>query len=190
MVRYFMHCSGRPYNNFYLDWDQSFFDTLQGLAERNEPTIMIGVSFAILDLFEKNNVRVWDDLLVIETGGMKGRRQEITREELRARIFQHAPGLTLSSEYGMTELLSQAYLREDRFCPGPTMRVFIRDISDPFSLVPEQQRGAINIIDVANLDSCAFIATDDIGIRYPDGSFDVLGRLDQSEVRGCNLMYA
>ena len=167
-----------------------FFETLRLLAAKREPTVMIGVSFAILDLFEQHDIPLWEELTVIETGGMKGRRVEITREELQSRILTRAPGLALSSEYGMTELLSQAYWRNGKFFPGDTMRVIIRDITDPFGQVPFQQRGAINIIDLANIDSCAFIATDDIGLCYPDHSFDVLGRLDQSDVRGCNLMYA
>ena len=121
---------------------------------------------------------------------MKGRQAEITREELHSRIKANHPQLKLGSEYGMTELLSQAYFLDDHFQPAPTMKVRMRDLSDPLSYAAQGRRGCINIIDLANIDTCSFIATDDIGIAYPDGSFDVLGRLDQADIRGCNLLYA
>ncbi len=190
MVHAFMQAGLQAHASFYRGPDNRLVETLQELSRRNEATVLIGVSFALLDLFEQYPVPVWDRLLVIETGGMKGRREEVTREELHRRIRQYHPGLHLSSEYGMTELLSQAYWHPGGFSCGPTMRVLIRDISDPLSIVGNEQRGGINVVDLANLDTCCFLATDDVGIRHASGSFEVLGRLDQSDMRGCNLMYA
>ena len=176
--------------HFYQSIQPELFNQLDQYAAKKQKTILIGVSFALLDLFEKNVVPVWDELIVIETGGMKGRRDEITRTELHERIKQHHPDVRIGSEYGMTELLSQAYSFEGAFIPGPAMKIFIRDITDPVHILGPSERGAINIIDLANIDTCAFLATDDVGILLPDGTFDVLGRLDQSDIRGCNLMYA
>ncbi len=189
MVNYFMHVDKKPESGFFPEINDRLLDVLKKLADKNEKTILIGVSFALLDLFEKFNVPVWNNLLVIETGGMKGRGQEITREELHARIRNNHPDLKIASEYGMTELLSQAYLVGEHFKSGPIMRAITRDISDPMNLLSIGQRGAINVIDLANVDTCAFIATDDIGIMYEGGGFDILGRLDQSDLRGCNLLY-
>jgi phenylacetate-coenzyme A ligase PaaK-like adenylate-forming protein len=189
MVQYFMQLNSAPENNFYSNPDQTLMHKLERLAEANIPTILIGVSFALLDLVEFNNFPTWNELLVIETGGMKGRREEITRIELHERLKRNHPTLRIASEYGMTELMSQAYSDHQVFTSGPTMKIFIRDISDPLKIMGAGQRGVINVIDLANLDTCAFIATDDIGLGHEDGSFEVLGRLDQSDIRGCNLMY-
>ncbi len=189
MVNYFMSLNDKPENKFFPAIDSEIMEVLHQLQIKNYPTILLGVSFALLDLFEKYKVPLWDNLLVMETGGMKGRRQELTREELYERIGLQHPGVRIASEYGMTELTSQAYRKDLHFQPGPTMKVFIRDISDPLILTGHEQRGVINVIDLGNLDTCAFIATDDIGMTYPDGSFEVMGRLDQSDTRGCNLMY-
>lgn len=190
MVSFFIDAGKRKESGFFQKINTSLLETLDGLSAGNEKTILIGVSFALLELFEKYKIPVWENLLVIETGGMKGRMPEITRDELHKRMKINHPGLNVRSEYGMTELLSQAYMTEEYFIPGPYMKVLARDISDPLQLVSNGKRGALNIIDLANLDTCAFIATDDIGIVYADGFFDVLGRLDQSDVRGCNLLYA
>ena len=190
MVDYFMHIDKRPESDFFSAVDQNIIQVLQDLESKHQKTILIGVSFALMDLFENYEVPVWDQLTVIETGGMKGRGPEITREELHGRLKLHHPQLKIGSEYGMTELLSQAYLVADRFQPAPTMKILVRDISDPLSLIAAGKRGAINVIDLANIDSCSFIATDDTGVVFEDGSFDVLGRVDQSDIRGCNLMYA
>lgn len=190
MVHDFMQQGKFPESGFHRESHQEIVDALSDLAAKNQKTILIGVSFALYDLFEKYKIPVWDNLLVMETGGMKGRRAEITRDELHEHMRVQHPALKIASEYGMTELLSQAYMRADHFQPGFSMKVLTRDISDPLQLSRTGQRGAINIIDLANLDTCSFIATDDIGIVYADGSFDVIGRLDQSDVRGCNLMYA
>ncbi len=189
MVQYFMTKSNQPGNKFYALPRPDLIHDLEILKAKNEKAILMGVSFALLDLFEQYSVPLWDELLIIETGGMKGRKTEITREELYERIRAHHVDVRIASEYGMTELLSQAYMMRDQFYPGPTMKILIRDISDPGTFVKNGKRGAINIIDLGNLDTCSFLATDDIGIVYDDGEFDVLGRIDQSDLRGCNLMY-
>lgn len=189
MVHYFMQIGKKSENKFYPDLNDQLVEDLNKLQLKNQRTILLGVSFALLDLFEKYKVPVWENLLIIETGGMKGRQMEITRAELHARLKQNHPDVRIVSEYGMTELTSQAYMRNSLFEAGPAMRVYTRDISDPLNITGYKQRGAINIIDLGNLDTCAFIATDDVGMTYEDGTFDVIGRLDQSEIRGCNLMY-
>lgn len=189
MVHHFMQQSRQPFNAFYPQIDSQLIDALYDLARHQQAAILMGVSFALLDLFEQYQLPVWDGLLVIETGGMKGKREEITREELHARLSANHPGLRISSEYGMTELLSQAYLQSEAFHCAAAMKVYVRDISDPLRLIGPEQRGVINIIDLANLDTCSFIATDDIGILDVRRGFRVLGRLDQSDMRGCNLMY-
>jgi len=189
MVHYFMSTSMHSENIFFPTVGDELIGTLKSLSERKIPTVLIGVSFALLDLFDRTDVPVWDGLLVLETGGMKGRGQEITRDELYGRLRKNNTDIRLASEYGMTELLSQAYMKDKRFIPGPTMRVHMREISDPLRLIGHGQRGIINIIDLANVDTCAFIATDDVGMSYSDGSFDVLGRVDNSDLRGCNLLY-
>lgn len=190
MVHYFMSTSRFTENIFFSKIDNEVISAMEDLRQKKIPTVLIGVSFALLDLFDRKDVPVWNDLLVIETGGMKGRGKEITREELYGQLRKYNMDIRIASEYGMTELLSQAYMEEDHFVPGPTLRVCMRDISDPLRLIDHGQRGVINVIDLANIDTCAFIATDDVGISYPDGSFDVLGRMDNSDLRGCNLMYA
>lgn len=189
MVHYFMEISNHPENRFYPEVNKVIIEHLEELRFANTRLILIGVSFALLDLFENHDVPVWDNLLVIETGGMKGRGVEITREEMYSRLRKNHASLRIASEYGMTELLSQAYRVKEHFRPGPTMRVLIRDVSDPLRLVKKGQRGVINVIDLANIDTCSFIATDDVGVAYDDGGFDVLGRLDNSDLRGCNLLY-
>jgi hypothetical protein len=188
MVRYFMQ-RGQQEEYFFRSADPALMALLKTLANARRRTILIGVSFALLDMVEHLEVPVWDELTVIETGGMKGRGREITRAELHARLRSRATGVRLSAEYGMTELFSQAYLSGVRFMPGPTMRVVARDISDPLQLLPAGERGALNVIDLGNVDTCAFIATEDTGLVHADGSFEVTGRLDAAELRGCNLMY-
>lgn len=150
--------------------------------------ILIGVSFALIDFAEAFPFEMKNTIL-IETGGMKGRKKEITREELHS-ILKAAFGLKeIYSEYGMTELLSQAYsMGNQRFQTPPWMQVLLRDTEDPFSLVPQGKTGGINVIDLANLYSCSFIATDDLGKMHSNNEFEILGRFDNSDVRGCNLL--
>lgn len=188
MARHLIKLTGHPDSGFYLHNLDDLTEKLVQLEQNKQKTILLGVSFALLDLADKYPSPL-KHTIIIETGGMKGRREEITREELH-NILKKAFGVKkIHSEYGMTELLSQAWSEKDGiFNPPPWMKVIIRDAYDPFSYVPEGKSGGINIIDQANIYSCSFIATQDIGKSYPDGSFEVLGRFDNSDIRGCNLM--
>lgn len=189
MVEDFIAQSRYPQSGFFLYNTTELLDVLENNIAQGVPTMLIGVSFALLDLAEQHS-QALPGIELMETGGMKGRRRELTRHELH-HTLQAAFGLPrICSEYGMTELLSQAYSSGDgRFRPAPTMQAALREINDP--LAPQSgfgKTGVLNIIDLANIDSCAFVATDDLGRLYPDGSFEVLGRLDFSDLRGCNLM--
>jgi hypothetical protein len=162
---------------------------LKELTSKGTRTLLIGVAFALLDFARDHPMKLGDNITIMETGGMKGRHEEITRDELHKEL-KNAFGLKeIHSEYGMTELLSQAYSRgEGRFLCPPWMKIMIRDIQDPFSYLPDVRSGGINIIDLANLHSCSFIESQDIGRLHPDGSFEVLGRTDNSDIRGCSLL--
>ncbi|MCB2407821.1 acyl transferase [Hymenobacter lucidus] len=191
MVDYFAQESGQSQPAFFLHDHAAL---LRALAEAKQDTtrrvMLIGVSYALLDLAaEYGPAPELQDLTVLETGGMKGRRREMIREELHAELQQAFGPDGIHSEYGMTELLSQAYsLGNGRFhCPAP-LRILLRDPADPFAVSTTRPDGAINVIDLANIDSCAFIETKDLARQYPDGSFEVLGRMDNSDVRGCNQM--
>ncbi|MCB2379095.1 acyl transferase [Hymenobacter sp. BT635] len=191
MVDYFARQSGQTQPAFFLHDHAAL---LQALAEAKRDTtrrvMLIGVSYALLDLVaEYGAAPELQNLTVLETGGMKGRRREMIREELHAELQQAFGPAGIHSEYGMTELLSQAYsLGDGRFhCPAP-LRILLRDPADPFSVSTTRPDGGINVIDLANVDSCAFIETKDLARQYSDGSFEVLGRLDNSDVRGCNQM--
>ena len=181
--------SGHPDSGFYLHNLDELASVLQKRNEDGFPTLLVGVSFALLDLADKHPMNLGDHIMLMETGGMKGRRQEMVRGELH-RELKTAFGLdAIHSEYGMTELLSQAYSKGDGLfrCP-PWMKILVRDPNDPLSLLSAGQSGGINVIDLANLNSCSFIATGDLGKVYEDGSFEVLGRFDHSDIRGCNLL--
>ena len=179
--------------------DSGFFlrntDELVALLRKYEaaedaapPTVLLGVSFALLDLAETHQFNL-PHLIVMETGGMKGRRVEPTRQQLHEVLQKAFNTPAVHSEYGMTELLSQAYSKgEGVFYPSASMRVFTREITDPLSPQKPGKTGGINVIDLANVDSCAFIATEDLGRWFDDGAFEILGRFDNSDVRGCNLM--
>ncbi|MBC6997613.1 acyl transferase [Cytophaga sp. FL35] len=188
MADYLIKNSNHPKSGFYLNDLNKLEKTLQELEEQGQKTLLIGVSFALLDLAEKNSLRL-NNTIVMETGGMKGRRKELIRDELH-QILQNGFGLkNIHSEYGMTELLSQAYSQGNGiFKTPPWMKVLIRDTEDPLSLQRIGKTGGINIIDLANQHSCSFIATQDLGKMHADGSFEILGRFDHSDVRGCNLM--
>jgi hypothetical protein len=188
MVDSFISVSNRKSSGFFLYNHEALYDQLLLNKINNIPTILFGVSFALLDFAENFKID-FPSLIVMETGGMKGRRQEVTREDLHLQLSMAFNTNAVHSEYGMTELLSQAYSRNDGiFIPPKTMKVIITEISDPLSNEKQGKTGSINIIDLANLDSCSFIATEDLGIGYKDGSFKIVGRLDQSDIRGCNLM--
>jgi hypothetical protein len=179
--------SGHEQSGFYLYDFEKLHAVLQELEKNNQRTLLIGVSFALLDFAEQYPMQL-SNTLIMETGGMKGRRQELTRIELHE-ILKKKFGLSLIySEYGMTELLSQAYsLGEGIYKPVPWMKMLIRDEDDPLHL-SESGEGLLNIIDLANRDSVGFIATDDIAKLYADGRFEVLGRMDNSDIRGCSLL--
>jgi phenylacetate-coenzyme A ligase PaaK-like adenylate-forming protein len=175
-------------SGFYLDDFEKLHKKLAELKKRNENTILLGVSFGLLDFIQNYGID-FPELIVMETGGMKGRKKEITRAELHGFLKAGFNVPAIHSEYGMTELLSQAYSRgEGRFLCPPWMKVYIRDSLDPLSLRHDSHTGGINIIDLANMYSCSFIATDDLGRVFEDGSFEVSGRFDQSAIRGCNTM--
>jgi len=187
MMRHLMEHSRTGEQNFYLNQYDDLSNLLQKSEEAGMQTLLVGVTHALLDFAEKYPIRL-THTRVLETGGMKGRKKEMIREEVHAFLKQRFGLETIYSEYGMTELLSQAYALKDGIfhCP-PWMKVLVRDEDDPLR-VQKFGRGALNIIDLANIHSCCFIATDDVGEVYEDGSFRVLGRMDQSEWRGCSLM--
>lgn len=188
MVEDMIRRSGHPESGFYLYEHEKLADTLLALEARRQPTLLIGVTFALLDFAENHRMDL-HHTIVMETGGMKGRREEWTRQELHAFLQERLGTTAIHAEYGMTELLSQAYSKGRGVfnCP-PWMKVLVRDENDPFQLSSASAAGVINVIDLANIHSCAFIATDDIGKIGADGSFEVLGRLDRSALRGCSLM--
>ena len=180
--------SGQRESGFYLNNYEELAHLLKRLKEDNRKVWLIGVSFALLDLAEKQP-EVWEKLVVVETGGMKGRRKEMIRTDLHETIQSNWQIPRLHSEYGMTELFSQAWMNDSgRFHTPPWMKVMIRETDDPFSYAENGKTGGINVVDFANLDSCAFISTSDLGKKFDDETFDVLGRFDHSDVRGCNLM--
>lgn len=188
MVDDLIRQSRHPLSGYFLYNHDDLHRALHELNMANTPTLLIGVTYALLDFVENYTVD-FPQLIVMETGGMKGRRREMIREEVHEQLCRGFNVAAIHSEYGMTELLSQAYSTGGgRFRCPPWMDVYIRDTNDPFSLLPENRTGAINIIDLANIRSCAFIATQDLGRKYADGSFEVLGRFDQSDIRGCNLL--
>lgn len=189
MVDALIKSGKHPFSGFFLDEHNLLAERLLELNDKGTKTILIGVAFALLDFAKEYPMQLADNMIIMETGGMKGRREEITREELHRELKSTFGLKTIHSEYGMTELLSQAYSKCDgKFLPPPWMKVMIRDIQDPFSFVPKGKSGAINIIDLANIHSCSFIETQDIGRLHPDGSFEVLGRTDHSDIRGCSLL--
>jgi hypothetical protein len=196
MVDELIKKSSHPQSGFYLHEHEKLYPVLQSLENAKQKTILFGVTFALLDFAEKYPLPL-QHTIIMETGGMKGRREEMIRREVHDILQKsfHAP--VIHSEYGMTELLSQAYSKGNGIfhCP-PWMKVLVRDDEDPLTIrelslspSPGPVAGAINVIDLANIYSCSFIATDDAGKLYQDGSFEVLGRIDNSDLRGCSLMY-
>ncbi|NJB84779.1 hypothetical protein GGR26_000524 [Lewinella marina] len=188
MAQDFIERSGHPDSGFFLDDLPGLADRLARLREQRIPTLLLGVSFALLELGERFPQPL-GNTIVMETGGMKGRRREMTRRELHATLSAAFSVPHIHSEYGMTELLSQAYAPADgRFHPAPTLSVTPRDITDPLAPAPRGRTAALNLTDLANLDTVSFIASDDLGRVFADDTFEVLGRLDHSDVRGCNLL--
>lgn len=187
MVQKLMECSNSNMNGFYLDEHEELFNILNRLEADGRKYMLIGVTFGLLDYAERYQMKLGNGI-VMETGGMKGRRREMTREEVHTILKDRLGVNHVHSEYGMTELLSQAYAKQDGiFNSSSTMKVLVRDQNDPLELYV-RGTGNLNIIDLANVHSCAFVATDDIGRIYDDGSFEVMGRSDNSALRGCNLM--
>jgi hypothetical protein len=175
-------------SGFFLYNHEELFQQLKKQQRAKKPTLLLGVTFALLDFIEHYPID-FPGLIVMETGGMKGRRKEMIREELHQALCKGFGVNAIHSEYGMTELLSQAYSKGNGIfnCP-PWMKIMIRDTNDPISNLENNKTGGINVIDMANINSCAFIATQDLGKVYSDGSFEVLGRFDNSDIRGCNLL--
>ncbi|NJN27985.1 MAG: acyl transferase [Cyclobacteriaceae bacterium] len=187
MVNHFIAMSKHRLSGFYLHHQDELAKKLESLRGSDVPVYLFGVTFALLDMAKNHPIDI-GNVHIIETGGMKGRGEELTREALHGILKSAFNTPRVYSEYGMTELLSQAYLgNEDLFKSPEWMKVKIRDMYDPFSYVKEGKTGGINVIDLANAHSCAFIETEDIGVAEQDG-FKVLGRMDNSDLRGCNLL--
>jgi len=187
MVDHLVKKSNHPDSGFYLDTLSALAEKINLLEAQQQKTLLIGVSYALLDLLEAHSFSL-EHTLVMETGGMKGRRKEMVKEALHHELKKGFGVSEIHSEYGMTELLSQAYSKGHGLfhCP-PWMQIVTRDPEDALTLV-YGKTGGINVIDLANLYSVSFIATQDLGRIHPDGSFEVLGRFDNSDIRGCNLM--
>jgi hypothetical protein len=198
MVNDLMKQSKKKESRFYKSSEQKILlNTLNKVLLEKKRVMLFGVSYALLDLTPpalrlsplSRGLGVRGEVIVMETGGMKGKREEITRDELHKILSEKFGVKKIHSEYGMTELLSQAYSKGDGIfdCP-PWMKILVRDANDPFSFLPAGKTGAINIIDLANINSCSFIATQDVGRVHKNASFEVLGRMDNSDLRGCNLL--
>lgn len=188
MVNSLIKQSNHPKSDFYLDDIENLIATLKILEAQKQPTLLFGVSFALLDLIEKHKFDL-KYTTIIETGGMKGRRKELIRAELHQKLSLGFGTASVHSEYGMTELLSQAYSQGKGIfkCP-PWMKITIRDTEDPTKFIKKNKTGGINVIDLANINSCSFIATQDLGKKLSPTDFEILGRFDNSDIRGCNLM--
>lgn len=175
-------------SGFYLNNLTELKDIILKLESEGKKTLLIGVSFALLDLVEAYQFKL-KHTIVMETGGMKGRRKELVRSELHTILKQGFGVEHIHSEYGMTELLSQAYSKGNGLFECPNwMKIFSRDPEDALTILDADKNGGVNIIDLANINSCAFIATQDLGKKHPDGTFEIIGRFDHSDIRGCNLM--
>lgn len=180
--------SKHPDSGFYLNNYHELVQKLNSLKQTKSKVILLGVSYALLDIAEQFNVDL-HDVIIMETGGMKGRRKEIIREELHKTLQKAFQVNEIHSEYGMTELLSQGYSKGKGIFETPNwMKIMIRDTYDPFHFINNNQSGGINVIDLANIYSCCFIETKDLGKVIDNNSFTILGRFDNSDIRGCNLM--
>lgn len=188
MVDALISDSKHPDSGYFLHNHEELHQKLTAVQASGQKTILIGVTYALLDFIEKYQIN-FPELVVMETGGMKGKRKEMVREELHQLLREGFGVADIHSEYGMTELLGQAYSKGAGIfnCP-PWMKIYLRDTNDPLSLVENKSTGGINVIDLSNVNSCAFIATQDLGRLFPDGSFEVLGRFDNADIRGCNLL--
>ena len=188
MTNGLMKLSGKKESGFFLHNFDELAKKINDLERKKEKTLLLGVSYALLDFTEKYNFKL-KNTLIMETGGMKGRKKEILREELHEHLKKAFGVDKIYSEYGMTELLSQSYSMGDGlFYSPPWKKIIIRDTEDPFNFLPYKKTGGVNIIDLANIYSCSFLATQDLGKQYADGGFEILGRFDNSDIRGCNLL--
>jgi phenylacetate-coenzyme A ligase PaaK-like adenylate-forming protein len=188
MCNKLIEISGHEKSGFYLRNLDDLVNVIQSLKGKKQKTIVIGVSYALLDLAEKN-IELDENFRVIETGGMKGTREELVKEELHRILKTKFKIDNIASEYGMTELLSQAYaLKDGQFKNPPWMKFMIRDVNDPFTYLKTNKTGGINVIDLANVYSCSFIATQDLGQLNEMNELKLMGRFDNSDLRGCNLM--
>jgi len=188
MTDHFIAISDCTESGFYLEDFEVLTRELTHSLSRNKKTILFGVGYALLDFADQTKSK-FDELTIIETGGMKGRRKELTKDEFYGILKDSLGKVNVHSEYGMTEMMSQAYAQCDQVfvCP-PHLKVLIRDINDPFRLLLAGETGGVNIIDLANSHSCAFIETKDLGLTVDSGRFQILGRMDNSDIRGCNLL--
>ncbi|MEN2415830.1 LuxE/PaaK family acyltransferase [Flavobacterium mesophilum] len=188
MVEDLIKRSNQPESGFYLHNYGELTQKLIELDQAGQNIILIGVTYALLDLIEKHQFQL-QNTIIMETGGMKGKRKEMIREELHEILCKGFGVTSIHSEYGMTELLAQAYSLGDGIFECPSwMNILIRDPEDALTYINDGKTGGINVIDLANINSCSFIATQDLGKKYPNNSFEVLGRFDNSDIRGCNLM--
>ena len=188
MVKNLIELSNNEHSGFYLHNYDDLITKLVELDNAGQNIILIGVTYALLDIVEKQKFQL-KNTIIMETGGMKGKRKELIREELHEILCDGFGVSSIHSEYGMTELLSQAYSLGNGIFECPAwMQILIRDTEDAMTYVSNGKTGGINVIDLANINSCSFIATQDLGKKYPNNSFEVLGRFDNSDIRGCNLM--
>jgi phenylacetate-coenzyme A ligase PaaK-like adenylate-forming protein len=188
MADHFIRKGSSEHSGFYLDQHDLLVEKLISLCRQKKQVVLLGVTFALLDLKLIREID-FPELIVMETGGMKGRREELVRNDVHSLLKTKFGVNKIHSEYGMTELFSQAYSQgEGIFYPARTMRVMCRDINDPLTISKKLKSGGLNVIDLANVHSCSFIETKDLGKVYKNGSFEVLGRIDNSDIRGCNLM--
>ncbi len=188
MVKDLIALSNNEHSGFYLNNYDELIAKLIELDNAGQNVILIGVTYALLDLIEKQKFQL-KNTIIMETGGMKGKRKEMIREELHEILCNGFGVQNIHSEYGMTELLSQAYSLGNGIFECPAwMQILIRDTEDALTYVANGKTGGVNVIDLANINSCSFIATQDLGKKYPNNSFEILGRFDNSDIRGCNLM--
>jgi hypothetical protein len=188
MCEHFIKKSENELSGFFLDDHEELFQRINRATELKSPILLIGVTFGLLDFVERYEIKSSTNLVVMETGGMKGRRKEMIRSEVHEILTDRLGVPQIHSEYGMTELLSQAYSKGNGiFSMNDYLKIWTREINDPFSRSRDGQSGAINFIDLANFNSCSFVATSDIG-KCRGNEFEVLGRMDNSDLRGCNLM--
>jgi len=189
MANDFIKSSKYKESSFVLDDFENLRDKLMALKKKNAKVLLLGVTYALLDFAEQFSIEI-PNTIIMETGGMKGKRTEITREEVHTILKKTFSVENIHSEYGMTELLSQAYSQGNGiFNTPPWMKIILRDIYDPLNPSYNNKTGALNVIDFANYNSCSFIATNDLGGMNDNGGFEILGRMDNAEMRGCNLMY-